>query len=120
MSLTRIGRINSSGASSSGAVAIDAHTLQLLLIHAARELQILPGFALVARGAQQIGGMIRDDKRSVECPEAMHPAAQPPERRSRCQQVLRGDAPDRQHDLWLQQRNLSNQVWQTGSDFLGL
>src|SRR5579862_8653948 len=118
-SVPRIGRITTSGAINSTAVAIAYRALRQLLIHAARKLEIFPGLALIRRSAQQIGRMIRDDERRIQLPEAVHLSAQPPERGFGAEQILGRDAPHCQDDLRPQQLDLSQQIWQTGGDLLG-
>src|SRR5262249_22382781 len=115
-SVARMGLIITSGRSSSGAVAIGA--LYQLLVHGARKLEVFPRLALVRRGTQKVGRMIRNDERRVQLAEGVYPAAQPRERRVGSQQVLGGNAPDREHDLGLQQRNLPQQVGQARGNLL--
>src|SRR6202034_1198886 len=127
---TRIGRICSSGAeeSSSGAVAMDSgacgqgygHLCGELLEYVAGKLQVLPRLALVPGGAQRGGGMIRHDQWCVQLAEVVHPPAQPCERGIGREQVLRRDAPDREDQPRLQQRDLAQQVRQAGGDLLRL
>src|SRR4029077_10671406 len=107
-SVARMGRITTSGEvfSSSGAVAISQCALAQLLVHAAGKLQVFPCLALVRGRAQQISGMIRHHQRGVQLTETMHLGPQPAERHAGGEQVLRGDPPDREHDLRLQQGNL--------------
>src|SRR5215468_3726358 len=118
-SLPRIARITSSGANSSGAVAIGG-ALRYLLVHAAGKFQVFPRLALIGRGAQQICGMIRDYQRSLEFPEMMHPPPEPAEGCIGGEQVLGRYAADREHNLGLQQSNLSDEVRQAGFDLFGL
>src|ERR1700728_2440342 len=99
MSSSFIGRISAAGSSRSR-LTLDTCT------HLARELQILPRLALVARRAQQAGGMIGDDQWDARNAEGMLLLTQPRERRLRLEQVLRGDAPHGKHDFRLQQRDL--------------
>src|SRR5256886_13586335 len=51
--------------------------------------------------------------------KTMHPPPQPAELHVGGEQVLRGDPPDREHDLRLQQRDLPHQVRQARRHFLG-
>src|SRR6202035_5423763 len=120
-SVARMGRITASGEvfSSSGAVAISHCAWHKLLVHAAGKFQVFPCLALVRRRAQQISGMIRHHQRGVQLTETMHLAPQPAERHGGGEQVLRGDPPDREHDLRLQQRDLPYQVRQARRHFLG-
>src|ERR1700743_1505458 len=74
--------------------------------HLACKFQILPGFALVGRGTQKISRMIGDDQGHLREAELVHLLAQAPQCLVGAQQILRSDAPDDQHDLWFQQRNL--------------
>src|SRR5688572_18243449 len=113
-----IWRIVTCGAGSSrcGAVAISGTDTGE---HAARELQIVPRLALLARRAQQIGGMIRDDERRIEWTEAVHATAQARERRVGREQRLRGDAPDRQDELRPDERDLAREKRHACGDFIG-
>src|SRR5215469_12170800 len=115
-SVERMGLITTSGRSSSGAVAIGA--LYQLLVHAARKLEILPRLALVRRGSQKVGGMIRNDERHMQLAEGVYRPTQPRERCVGSEQVLGGDTPDREHDLGLQQRDLPQQVGQARGDLV--
>src|SRR4029077_13848545 len=63
--------------------------------------------------------MIRDYERSLEFAEMMHPAAEPAKGRIGRKQVLCRNAADREHNLGLQQCNLSSKVRQAGLDLLG-
>src|SRR5450631_1013120 len=74
--------------------------------HLASEFQIFPCLALVRRCAQQVGRMIGNDQWHARCSERVDLLPQPAEGDIGAQQFLRGDAPDAQHDLRLQQRNL--------------
>src|SRR5262249_499717 len=105
-----------SGRSSSGAVAIGP--LYQLLVHAARKLEVLPRLALVRRGTQKVGRMIRNDERRVQLAEGGPPAAQPRERRVGSEQVLGGDTADTEDDLGLQERDLPQQIRQARGDLL--
>src|SRR5580704_2061966 len=91
-STARMGRMMTScaWANSSGAVAIGRRPLRKLLVNGAREFQVLPRLALIGRGTQEVGGMIRHDQRHRT--EAMHLAAQSAERGVGAEQVLRRDA----------------------------
>src|SRR5271156_6071735 len=106
--------MRTSGLRNSAAVAIGRSAPASLLVHVSGKLQILPRLALVRRGTQEIGGIIRDHERRVEFPEAMYLAAQAAQRRIGCEQILGGDAPDREQDLRPQQRDLTCQVGQAG------
>src|SRR4029077_5374570 len=115
-----MGRMRNSAVAprSSGAVAIERSALDELLVHAAGKLQVLPRLALLRGRTQEVSRMIRDEKRRIT--EAVHLAAQPPERRVRAEQALGGDTPHRQHELWPQQLDLRPQVRQAGRHLLGL
>src|SRR5260370_17090077 len=65
----------------------------------AGEFQILPRLALVARRAQEIGGMIGHDQRHLGESEAGHLLAQPPQTPSRIHQALRRDPSPGPHTL---------------------
>src|SRR5258708_22530678 len=69
-----------------------------------RKFQIFPGFALLRRRAQQVGGVISHDQGNARRAETVDLLAQCPEFGVGPQQILRGDAPDHQPDLGLQQR----------------
>src|SRR6516162_9722151 len=115
-SVARMGRITTSGRSSSGAVAIVA--LYQLLVEAARKLEVLPRLTLVARSTQKVGRMIRNDERCLHLAEGMHPPTQPRKRRVGGEQVLGCNAPDREHDLGVQQCDLPQQVGHARGDLL--
>src|SRR2546430_16845884 len=56
---------------------------------------------------------------SRSLPKTMPPPPQPAELHVGGEQVLRGDPPDREHDLRLQQRDLPREVRQARRHFLG-
>src|SRR5580658_5464092 len=60
-------------------------------------LQIAPDPALLARAAQQIGGMVGDDQRNALLAKTVQGAAQLPDGCLGRQQILSGNSPDREH-----------------------
>src|SRR5687767_4977794 len=94
--------VTSGGASALRATAIGVH------LH--RELEVGPGLALLARRAQQVRRVVGHDERPALCAERVQAPAQLADRRVGVQQVLRGDAPHRENDLGIDERDLALQV----------
>src|SRR5450631_795612 len=76
------------------------------------KFQIFPRFALLRRRAQQVGRMISHDQRDLGGAKAVDLLAQSPELGVGPQQILCGDAPDHQHYLRSEQRDLPVKIWQ--------
>src|SRR5882757_1914296 len=115
--LTTTGTSNSCMGRSSGSGNSSSRVTLATGKYLARKFQIFPRFALLRRRAQQVGRVISHDQGDAGCAEYMDLLAQSAELRVGPQQILRGDAPDHQHDLRSQQRDLPVQVRQTFDGF---
>src|ERR1700730_2045695 len=107
-----MGRSSGSGNSSSRVTLATGKYLS-------RKFQIFPRLALLRRRAQQVGRVISHDQGNAGSAEIVDLLAQCPELSVGPQQILCGDAPDHQHDLGPEQRDLPVEIRQAFHGFGG-